>query len=78
MPNASGTGCGSGGNVTEMLSRNTTSMPRSARIGASSGAPLSTSRRTTTRSVAQPTTSMKPSTSAMPKGYGHSYFVSVT
>ena len=65
--------CGSGGKLTEIASRNTTSMPSSARIGASIGAPFSTSGRTAMRSVAQPTTSMKASTAAMPSGYGHSY-----
>ena len=55
MPNGNGTGSGSGGKLTEMISRVTTSTPSSARIGASSGAPFSTSGRTAMRSVAQPT-----------------------
>jgi hypothetical protein len=68
MPNGNGTGSGSGGKLTEMISRVTTSTPSSARIGASSGVPFSTSGRTAMRSVAQPTTIMKATTTAIPSG----------
>ena len=68
MPKGNGTGSGSGGKLTEMISRVTTSTPSSARIGASSGAPFSTSGRTAMRSVAQPTRIMKATTAAMPSG----------
>ena len=68
MPNAYGTGCGSGAKLTEMASRNTTSIPSRARMGARSGAPLSTSGRTAMRSVSQPTISMKTRTAAIPSG----------
>src|SRR5918992_506452 len=51
MPNGNGTGSGSGGKLTEIASRKMTSIPRSARIGARSGAPRSTSGRTATRAL---------------------------
>ena len=41
-------------------------------MGASGGAPFSTSGRTATRSVSQPTTPIRANTMAMPMGYGSS------
>ena len=55
-----------------MISRVITSTPSSARIGASSAEPFSTSGRTATRSLTQPTSSMNAMTAAMPTKYGHS------
>ncbi len=56
----------SGGKLIEMVSRVMTSTPSSARIGASSVEPFSTSGRTAMRSLAQPTRSMNARTIPIP------------